>query len=196
MSANNYKIDKFENGNFWELYKDLERQFADFLDYVPYLEGNENTYSFRLANLISGLGGHVDSTFKEMARYPKFCDNEECEEILTLIGKSENSVEQGRAPITIPIRLLLKAFEKEYQLTKKRVIFKRLPEREEILPFDSMPRSKYLVLGDGRRRYEIHGCFAYFKHQNFRGYCCDIPKRTQSEQSKTESSFRRWQYGL
>ena len=28
----------FENGGFWEYYRTLERQFEDFLDYVPYLE--------------------------------------------------------------------------------------------------------------------------------------------------------------
>jgi len=135
VSANNHKIDKFEIGNFWELYKDLERQFEDFLDHVPYLEGNEETYSFRLANLILGIGGHVDSAFKEMVRYPKFRHNDECKKVLTLLEKSEENVKQGKPPITIPISLPLKAFEKEYLLTKKRVIFKRLPEREAILPF-------------------------------------------------------------
>ncbi len=72
MSDNDHKIDKFEIGNFWELYKDLERQFEDFLEYVSYLEGNEETYSFRLANLILGIGGYVDSAFKEMARYQDY----------------------------------------------------------------------------------------------------------------------------
>jgi len=136
VSDNDHKIDKFEIGNFWELYKDLERQFEDFLEYVPYLEGNEGTYSFRLANLILGIGGHVDSAFKEMARYPRFCHNNECKEILALIEKSEENIKQGKAPLTVPIWLPLKAFEKEYQLTRKRVIFKRLPDREEILPFE------------------------------------------------------------
>jgi len=37
-------LDNFENGIFWELYKDLERQFQDFLEYVPYLSGNEKAY--------------------------------------------------------------------------------------------------------------------------------------------------------
>jgi hypothetical protein len=135
MSADDRKTDKFENGNFWELYKDLERQFDNFLEYVPYLEGNEGTYSFKLANLILGIGGHVDSAFKEMARYPRFCSNVECKEILALMAKSEENVKEGKAPLTVPIRLPLKAFEKEYQLTKKKVIFKRLPDRETILPF-------------------------------------------------------------
>ena len=41
----------FENGGFWEYYKDLERQFEDFLVFVPYLRGNEKTYSFKLLNI-------------------------------------------------------------------------------------------------------------------------------------------------
>lgn len=48
--------DKFGNGIFWELYKDLERQFQTFLEYTPYLEGNENVYSFKLLNLILSIG--------------------------------------------------------------------------------------------------------------------------------------------
>jgi len=44
--------DNFEKGIFWELYKDLERQFQNFLEYVPYLPGNETVYSFKLLNLI------------------------------------------------------------------------------------------------------------------------------------------------
>ena len=57
----------FENGGYWEYYKDLERQFENFLDYVPYLEGNENTYSFRLANMILTVGAHIDSALKKIA---------------------------------------------------------------------------------------------------------------------------------
>lgn len=49
--------DNFENGYFWELYNDLERQFITILEYVPYLEGNETTYSFKILNLILGIGG-------------------------------------------------------------------------------------------------------------------------------------------
>jgi hypothetical protein len=49
----------FENGGFWEYYKDLERQFENFLNYVPYLKDNENTYSFRLANLLLSIGAWI-----------------------------------------------------------------------------------------------------------------------------------------
>src|SRR3990170_89055 len=62
----------FENGGFWESYKDLERQFEDFLVYVPYLKGNEEAYSFRLANLILSIGAHIDSALKEIAKYSTF----------------------------------------------------------------------------------------------------------------------------
>jgi hypothetical protein len=49
----------FENRGFWEYYKDLERQFENFLNYVPYLKDNESTYSFRLANILLGIGAHI-----------------------------------------------------------------------------------------------------------------------------------------
>jgi len=127
--------DNFEKGIFWELYQDLERQFQSFLEYVPYLPGNETIYSFKLLNLILSIGGHVDSAFKEMARYPEFSDNDDCKKILDLLKESEESIKEGKAPKTVPIWLSLRAFEKEYELSQKKIMFKRIPEREDVLPF-------------------------------------------------------------
>jgi len=117
--------DRFESGIFWELYKDLEAQFKNFLEYVPYLDGNEKTYSPKLLNLVLSIGGHVDSAFKEMARYPEFSGNKDCKEILEKLKNEE----------IVPITLPLKAFEKEYRLSERIVIFKRVPERERVKPF-------------------------------------------------------------
>lgn len=126
--------DNFENGVFWEIYKDLEHQFENFLDYVPYLEGNENVYSFKLLNLILSIGGHVDSAFKEMARYPKFSGNKECQEILGKLKESEVRKEEGKGPIPVAISLPLEAFENEYKLSARKVKFKLTPEKP-IAPF-------------------------------------------------------------
>jgi len=116
--------DNFENGYFWELYADLERQFEDFLEYVPYLDGNESIYSFKLLNLILSIGGHVDSAFKEMARYSEFSRDETCKEILRLASERKSVIKPS-----------LSVFEKKYGLSNKKVLFKRIPEREEIIPF-------------------------------------------------------------
>lgn len=129
------QADKFENGIFWEAYKDLERQFEQFLDIVPYLDKNEDTYSFRLLNLILSIGGHVDSAFKEMARFTRFSLNPDCQKILIKIKESENNVQKGKPPVTISIKLPLKAFETEYGLSSKTIAFKRLPQREIVKPF-------------------------------------------------------------
>ena len=115
--AKNMK-DNFEKGVFWELYLDLERQFQSFLEYVPYLEGNERTYSYKLLNMILGIGGHVDSAFKEMARFPRFSSNSKCREILELLEGNK----------TVEITLPLEAFEEEYSISKKTVLFKCVPE--------------------------------------------------------------------
>ena len=128
--------DKFGNGIFWELYNDLERQFQNFLEYVPFLGGNENVYSFKLVNIILSIGGHVDSAFKEMARYKGFGKNVDCQKILKRLEKSEEKKKVGKAPIAIPIELPLRAFEKEYELSKRKIKFKRLPEEEEVTPFE------------------------------------------------------------
>lgn len=135
--------DNFENGIFWELYLDLERQFLNFLEYVPYLEGNENVYSFRLLNLILSIGGHADSAFKEIAHYQSFSKNKDCQKILKILRESEENVKEGKAPKTVPIWLPLKAFDKEYRISREKIIFKRLPERELITPFHPHnPRTK------------------------------------------------------
>jgi hypothetical protein len=113
----------------------LERQFENFLEYVPFLEGNEDTYSFKLLNLILSIGGHIDSTFKEMARYPNFSTNEECKKIVKMLEESKIKIDKGERPQFPSIKLCLQAFEKEYKLSERKVVFKRLPEREDIIPF-------------------------------------------------------------
>ena len=119
----------FENGGYWEYYKDLESQFENFLLYVPYLEGNENIYSFRLANLILGIGAYIDSALKEVAndsyfssKYP-LMQNPIYQKGINK-GKPRNAVIYDYYPVS-----------DEYQLCDKFVIFKCLPKREAISPF-------------------------------------------------------------
>jgi len=125
----------FENGGFWEYYKDLERQFENLLEYVPYLDINERACSFRLVNLLLSIGGHVDSAFKVMATYKKFSKNEKCKQICQKVRESKKRIKLGKGPITIKIEDCLRAFETEYKLSQKEITFKRLPEREIIIPF-------------------------------------------------------------
>ena len=114
----------FENGGFWEYYKDLERQFEEFLEYVPYLKVNENTSSFRLANILLGIGAHVDSAFKEMARSKTLEDVEACKEILKR-AESKSGI----------IVSAVRALDEIYEIRSRQVIFKCLPERIPITPF-------------------------------------------------------------
>jgi len=126
----------FENGGFWDYYKDLERQFENFLDHVPYIDRNERVCSFRLVNLLLSIGGHVDSAFKEMAGYQGFSKNKKCKEIRRKVKESRKRIRLSEKPITVSIGESLSAFEELYELSKNEVIFKRLPEREMIVPFD------------------------------------------------------------
>jgi len=126
----------FENGGFWEYYLDLERQFEDFLKYVPYIDKNESICSFRLANLILSIGGHVDSAFKKMAFYHGFNrGHNECKEIRKRVKQSRENIKKGKAPKTVKIGENLQAFNKEYGILKEKIIFKHLPERELVQPF-------------------------------------------------------------
>ena len=108
----------FENGGYWEYYKDLERQFQDYLEQVPFLAGNEKIYSFRLANLILATGAHIDSAFKEIAKFSEFSNK-----YPEILRKSKPSI-ADYCPIAL-----------EYKLSEKRVMFKRLPEPEIVTPF-------------------------------------------------------------
>lgn len=126
----------FENCGFWEYYKDLERQFDNFLEYVPYLDRNERACSFRLCNILLSIGGHVDSAFKEMAAYGKFSKNHKCKEIREKVKESRKRIQQGKSPIVISIKDCLSAFETEYALSRERIIFKRLPQRDIVIPFE------------------------------------------------------------
>ena len=116
----------FDNGGFWEYYRDLERQFEDFLGYVPYLDGNEKTYSFRLANLLLSIGAHIDSALKEIAKHSPF--RSKYPEMLNPLGKDGES----RYPT---IRDYYPISE-EYKLPEQVAVFKCLPSRENILPFE------------------------------------------------------------
>jgi hypothetical protein len=111
-------IPTFENGGYWEYYRDLERQFENFLEFVPYLSGNEKTYSFRLANLLYAIGAHIDSAFKEVARYLEFST------------KYPEISERRKPSITDYFPLA-----EEYKLSQRKVTFKCLPEREQVIPY-------------------------------------------------------------
>jgi hypothetical protein len=116
----------FENGGFWEYYLDLERQFQNFLEYVPYLKENEDTYSFKLLSLILSIGGYIDSAFKEMARFPEYSEDEKCMEILRRAGAHQGIIKSG-----------VEAFDSHYGISTKTVTFKFIPDREYVKPFES-----------------------------------------------------------
>lgn len=116
----------FENGGYWEYYRDLERQFENFLDFVPYLPGNEKTYSFRLADLLYAIGAHIDSAFKEVAKYPEF------------FTKYPEILRKSRPSIVDYFSIA-----EEYRLHQRKVMFKCLPEREQVIPYQ-----QYLKIGN------------------------------------------------
>ncbi len=119
----------FENGGYWEYYKDIERQFESFLELVPYLEGNERTYSFRLANIMLVIGAHIDSAFKKIAQDPYFIS--EYPEMIN--PKIKKGVHKGEQRDQEMIDYL--SISEQYKLYEKGVIFKRLPNSEEVFPF-------------------------------------------------------------
>lgn len=120
----------FENRGFWEYYKDLEKQFENFLNCVPYLKDNECTYSFRLANILLGIGAHIDSALKKIAENPSFSSKyPEMIEPKEKRGKYKGAPRDQELMDYYPI-------SEEYVLYEMTVVFKCLPKRENILPFE------------------------------------------------------------
>ncbi len=119
----------FENGGFWEYYKDLEKQFENFLEYVPYLENNEGVCSFRLSNLLVAIGAHIDSAFKEIVKHPKF--SLKYPNLLKKDGSTRKLSIRDYYPIIC-----------DYNLQNTPVEFKRIPKRDIIFPF-----SGYEIIG-------------------------------------------------
>lgn len=142
--------DKFSNGYFWELYRDLEKQFSLFLEYVPFLKGNEATYSFKLLNLMLSIGGHIDSAFLEMARYSEFKDSEKCKKMLKKkkdFDEYKKCVEKkgkwkGKKPSPPSLIDYVECFEEQYELSKIKVNFKCIPERVPLTPFKENDNGK------------------------------------------------------
>ncbi|MCW4022950.1 MAG: hypothetical protein NWF02_07325 [Candidatus Bathyarchaeota archaeon] len=129
------KKDAFEDGYFWEYYKDLELQFQNYLQYVPYLEGNENTHSFRLANLLLGICSHIDSVFKEIAIFPEF--HSKYPNLLNPVDEHGDK--------RFPEILDFLPIEEEYSLSERRAVLKTIPERITIFPFKGYNTTKKLV---------------------------------------------------
>ena len=126
----------FKNGGFWEYYKDLERQFEDFLVYIPYLEKNEKACSFRLVNILLGICSHIDSAIKEIAFYEEFNGIDKWKKIRKIVVENRTKIEQGKIPSGPSFKMCLEALEYSYCVSTKEVTFKRLPNGKIIKPYE------------------------------------------------------------
>jgi len=124
----------FQSGIFWEAYHDLEKQLIQFLDYLPYESGNESAHSYRLLNILSSVGGYIDSSFKEIRRYEKYSERFDVKEA-EIKAKNEELLKEGKYPILFGFGCYLEVINDIYKIIDKKVIFKRLPGRETIEPF-------------------------------------------------------------
>lgn len=117
---------------------DFQRQLLTFQENVPYTEDNKSVHSFKLLNLILGLGGYVDSAFKEMIKFKDLTATPRILRLRRHLQNAENATSSGRK---IPRRDRLyyadffPIFEKIYGLSKKEVVYKMLPDRESHKPF-------------------------------------------------------------
>jgi hypothetical protein len=112
----------FENGLMWNMYRDMERSFIRFLDYVPWAEDHKNVYSHKLLQLLLQIGGYVDTAFKEMAKYSQFDGNEPCQSIRDKTSTGD----------MIVIEVFRDAFEPLYELSSRKVVIRALESFTEL----------------------------------------------------------------
>jgi hypothetical protein len=95
------------------------------------LKGNENTYSFRLANILLAIGAHIDSALKEIAKYSDFpAKYPEMIKPKRKDGKPRYPTIRDYYPIS-----------DEYKFPEQIAVFKCLPNRENIRPFETYKKS-------------------------------------------------------
>ena len=70
------------------------------------------------------IGAHVDSAFKEMARFESFSEKEGCREILRRTNDREGILKSS-----------VRAFDEIYGISSQEITFKCLPKRRQIIPF-------------------------------------------------------------
>lgn len=104
----------FQSGMMWNTYLEMERQFLEYLDYVPLTADHKKVYSSRLLRLMLQIGGYIDTAFKEIALFQQFDGNASCEEIRKKVLRNR----------TVPIDLSLKTFEPFYRLSRRSILVK------------------------------------------------------------------------
>jgi hypothetical protein len=70
------------------------------------------------------IGGHIDVAFKEMARFTQFSKDEDCKQILKRASDKKGI-----------FLTAVRAFTRICSIPTRKIIFKRLPRREPIMPF-------------------------------------------------------------
>ena len=94
----------------------MEKQFIDYLKYVPLTDDHKKVYSSKLLRLMLQLGGYIDTAFKEISFCPDFNNNNDC---LAIRRKTDKNG-------LITFDTYLTTFEPIYQLYSKKVIVKQL----------------------------------------------------------------------
>lgn len=86
----------FRNGNAWDAYQQLERDFLEITNYVTLHPTHDNVYSEKLADLIIRTGGFVDTTFRHMIGYRGLDDQDGIEEKRRKVLKNQVTIEDYR----------------------------------------------------------------------------------------------------
>ncbi len=126
----------FEGGYFWEAYRDLEKQVIQYFDYLPYLDGNEDSYSYRLSNILTSIGGYIDSSFKEIERDPDYTSLFE-KKYKEIEIENERLKNEGKKQKHFGFSNYLETIDEIYTVSNKEIFFKKIPERIPLRPFQN-----------------------------------------------------------
>jgi hypothetical protein len=170
----------FEKGLAWTLYKHMETDFVDYLDYVPYTTDNEGVYSPRLIGLLLEICSYIDSVFKAMAEYQAFKNDVFCREIvrrelkrdqtkkdLTQEPRSTAASELEKEIRNLPaMTLYCEAFEKLYSLSSNNgsLLIAKVGWEEPRKQANQKPFQSFSSPGKEKRDPEWWGKYNAVKH--------------------------------
>lgn len=103
----------------WEMYQSLEKEFLNYLEYVPFSPQHYDVWSYPLVNLFNNVGSSVDSFFKNAIYCESLNDYPKIEEIRT---DDQHSMKVYR-----------EIFQTRYKISKKQIF--ELRNYSSICPF-------------------------------------------------------------
>lgn len=106
----------FMTGEVWKTYTMVEKDFLDFIEYVPLTQEHSKVYSIKLSDMLLRLGSYIDTLFKEMLLFDGLDQNSNVNQ--SKLKKARKRKEEGK----ISIKNYREIFEPYYKLSERAIV--------------------------------------------------------------------------